>query len=420
MHSPIAHGLGQRVGPKPQGNRMDFSLPKNRTTIVWLIAAVVALVAIGALLRPKATLVEMAVIRPQQALKTILANGKIAGSRVVALSFQRAGLVARVVAREGSVLEAGDTIVVLDNQEERNAVLQRRNALETARLTLQKLGGTDSVQTEASLVQAQAAEEQAHATYQRLSTLLTQGAAAQADVDKSKNDLDVAVSRTRSASAALDALRTTGRALSQVQVSQAQAALDESLIALGRTVIRAPEDGRVVSRAVNGGESVLPGSLVVSYLPGDTTTHVEILVDEGEVAGVQAGQKALVGIPSMPSKAFDATVRDILPAIDASRGTATVQLTMDQPPDGLLPDQTVSAQIITGSIDNALIVEQRFITFAKSGDAVFALVGRKAVRRAVTVTDLGNGRFMANTGLNVGDTVVVAPGLKDGMRVRGK
>jgi multidrug efflux pump subunit AcrA (membrane-fusion protein) len=109
----------------------------------------------------------------------------------------------------------------------------------------------------------------------------------------------------------------------------------------------------------------------------------------------------------------------VLPAIDAARGTATVHLELRcEKPDACRPDQTVTAQIITGTVPGALVAPQRFLTFADGGAAVFVLRNGRAVRTPVTAQDAGNGFFMLTTGCRDSDTLLSAPSLNDGVRVR--
>lgn len=71
--------------------------------------------------------------------------------------------------------------------------------------------------------------------------------------------------------------------------------------------------------------------------------------------------RALVKIASISDSTLDALVRDIVPNIDASRGTAAIQLSINKQSGSFIPDQTLSAQIITGSTPDVLMIEQRFV-----------------------------------------------------------
>ena len=84
----------------------------------------------------------------------------------------------------------------------------------------------------------------------------------------------------------------------------------------------------------------------------------------------------------------------------------------------LLPESAVSVQVVVGEVAGALILEQRFLVFEGRGAFAFKAEGGRARRRAVSVHDLGNGRFKVDAGLEAGDRVLLPQGLKDGMRVK--
>jgi len=83
-----------------------------------------------------------------------------------------------------------------------------------------------------------------------------------------------------------------------------------------------------------------------------------------------------------------------------------------------LPESAVSVQVVVGEVAGALILEQRFLVFEGRGAFAFKAEGGRARRRAVSVHDLGNGRFKVDAGLEAGDRVLLPQGLKDGMRVK--
>jgi hypothetical protein len=94
-----------------------------------------------------------------------------------------------------------------------------------------------------------------------------------------------------------------------------------------------------------------------------------------------------------------------------------VQLTLLSRAPELLPDQTVTAEIVTGTRDGVLSLDQRFLRFEKGTASVFVCRAGRAQRAAVRVSDLGNGRFVVDEGVSAGDTLLFAVSLKDGAKV---
>lgn len=384
---------------------------------VWT-AAVIAVAAIVLFIsREKPVDAQYAAVKKQEVLETVLASGKVAGRLMVPLSFLKNGTVARIYAREGAFVKAGDTLITLENAAEKNAIAQRRNATSAAQITLGKLATTDAAQVQAQVRQAAAAAEAAQKQFERTSSLAAGGAASRQELEKAKSENEVALSALQGAEAAASSLQGSQKELLELQVRQAQTALEEADIALSRTILRAIEPGRVVKISVNAGELVTPAAPVLSFLPSDTTTHVELQVDEDEVYRIKPGQKTIIGLPSLPDSMFEAVVRDIVPLVDATRGTITVQCALAPTPHSFIPDQTVSAQIVIGSVPSGIALEKRFVVRKNSGASVFALSKGRAVSRAVTARDIGNSLVLVTDGLAEGDTVLFGLSLAPGAKV---
>lgn len=362
--------------------------------------------------------VQFMVVKKGEALETILANGRIGGSRIVPLSFQKAGLVLRAPVSESSRVGGLDTLLILDNREEKNRVAQAKTAVDIARINLDHSVSSDLKNAQEALNQAAAQEELAQRQLERLTILLEQKAVAAVEIEKAQQAYDIAASQKRTAQSRLDDLKDSGRRLLEAQLAQAKNALDAAEIDLSKTFLLAPEEGAFVQCSVKPGASVTPGVPVCSFLPADTTTHVEVMVDEALISRIRKGQPARVGLSASPGKTFDATVRDIEPIVDASTGTVTVQLAIAQTATGLLPDQTVSAQIITNTIPGAVSVPQRYLQFDKDGTSVWLARGGKAVRQSVRSTALGNGNHLILEGVAEGDTLLFAKQLKPNEKIR--
>ena len=385
--------------------------------VFWAILAITGIAALFLLTAKKAVPVQSVVMKKRDAMETVLANGRIAGRKVIRLSFIKSGVIDQVRIKGAHPVKIGDTLVVLDNREELNACAQRRNEVEIARINLRKSMSNDALQAQTQLDQARSNEEIVKKRLDRIKELMSTGAVAQEELERTRRDHDVAAAQLKAAENGLASVTGPQQELLRSQIAQAQVALEQAKIALSRTVLTAPEDGRVVDIDAQRGVLVSPGTPVVSFIEADSTTHVELQVDENEMGKIKIGQEALVGTPGRKESVYKAVVRDIVPLVDAARGSATVQLALDSVPENIFADQTVSAQIITGKLKNVMIIEQRFINFSRDGDFVFIAVSGKALRRSVDVRDIGNGFFQVFTGIKEGETVVSGLGLKDGVKV---
>jgi multidrug efflux pump subunit AcrA (membrane-fusion protein) len=379
-----------------------------------ILSALAALLAASC---GKSVKAQYAVVAKRTALETILASGRVGGSRIVPLSFQRGGQVARVAVKAGQSVRAGDTLISLWSEAEKNRFNQAAGAVNIARIGLEKSLGPEQAAAFEALNQAAVHEEAALNQLVRYEALLRDNAVAGVEAEKARQEHVVALSRKRAAEARLNDLKGPEQRLLEARISQAVNSLEAARIELSHSFLRAPEDGLVAKVSAEPGQTVSPGLAVCRFLPLDTTTHVELQVDESEIGKIRTGQAARVGLASARERVFEASVRDIVPLIDPSRGTVTVQLALKGRPEGLLPDQGVSAQIVLDTFPDALIAEQRFLRFSPAGDSAFVLKGGRASRVRLSARDLGDGRFRILEGLSEGDTLLSGPGLTDNGRV---
>lgn len=91
--------------------------------------------------------------------------------------------------------------------------------------------------------------------------------------------------------------------LGMANVRNAKAALDLARIVLGYTVLRAPFDGVILVRQAELGESVVPGTPVVTLADLD---HVWLraYINEPDIAKVRLGQRVIVTTDSYPGKIY--------------------------------------------------------------------------------------------------------------------
>lgn len=390
---------------------------KKRSIILWIFAFIV-IIAVFFLKRDKKTEASYTIVKKGVALQTILANGRIAGGAIVTLSFQKGGIVQKIHVTEGQVVKAGDTLLSLDCNEQMNFISRQKDAVKLARANLEKLRTVDIFQSIEQVKQAKEREELSRKQLERKTTLYNKKSITAVELDLAKNEYSLAESDLKIAQSRAHSLETSQKKILEIQLSQALTSLKEAETDLSRTVIIAPEAGKVVKIKVKRGETVSVGTDALSFFPSDTTTHVEVQIDESDIGKIAVGQRALVKIASISDSTFDALVRDIVPIIDASRGTATIQLSINKQSGSFIPDQTVSAQIITGSTPDVLMIEQRFVLLNDKDTYVYLYNKGKALQKSVSVRELGNALYQISRGINEGDTILFSVDLKNDASVK--
>lgn len=243
---------------------------------------------------------------------------------VTTISPRLDGYVTEVLVKDFMPVKAGQTLVVIDDRNYRQAVEQAQ-----AELAAQKANLANSEQqhrrgeANISLVgagerSARAALAKAQADYNRAAPLVEQGWLAPTELDRLRLAVQQAEASVAEAQAqgrvASEDLSSVGvnRAALEANVERAQAALKLAEINLSNTRITAPTDGRVGEVGVRVGQYVAPGT----QLMGLVSQEVWITANfkETQVQGLKVGEPARIRVDALPGVTLNGRVERIGPA----------------------------------------------------------------------------------------------------------
>ncbi|MBA2666712.1 MAG: HlyD family efflux transporter periplasmic adaptor subunit [Trueperaceae bacterium] len=338
------------------------------------------------------------------------------------------GRVAELLAREGTLVAAGDPLVRLDDAALRRSLDGAELAREQARINVERAQRS----REDTIAQAEAAARAAEGNlalalrqYEEAEALLAVGAVASADVQALRAQRDQAES---AALQARDALARSRRAegediaLLDLQLRQAEVQVRQAREAVDEAVVRAPFDGEVAELFTEVGEFIAAGSPVARVLgsgaqlasfsvPPEDAPRIEAL---GTVSVAWAGRE----IP--------ATVTFVERQAQQSRlATITATLGEGAPPVASGSVAEVRYEVVLGEglvvPSGALSADAgRTYVFLVAGDDEAPVARRVEVR---VVVESGNRAVVLGVpdgSLEVG-AVVVSPrplDVRDGTRVR--
>lgn len=386
-----------------------------------LLLAVVATVLF---MRSRGATVPVYTVKPQDLVQSLAVSGRVVSEARVALGATLTGRVAEVRKRAGDTLAAGELLVLLEDTELAATERQAQAALQSAQARLdsqRRLAGPLATQ---QLVQARANAEAAQRELVRNQELLAQGFIGQARVDEIKRAADVARSAVTAAETQREA-QVSGTELLQAQtrVAEAQAALALARARLAQTRITSPGAAVVLSRLVEPGQIVQPGTRLAE-LSVQSPLQLVALVDEKFITRLSLGQAALATADAFARQPFEARIASIAPLVDAQRGSVEVKFSLKEGPtgDGAKPlpalknDMSVSIEVVTGRQPQALAVPGEAI---RNGPAVLVLVDGRAVLRPVKTGLRTLAWVQITEGLRADDQVVLANSVAPGDRVRG-
>jgi HlyD family secretion protein len=127
--------------------------------------------------------------------------------------------------------------------------------------------------------------------------------------------------------------------------------------------------------------------------------ELDVNIDEADVGSVREGQQASFTVDAYPNKVFEAKLISIHNASETVQNVVTYKgvLLVKNPNLLLKPGMTATAEILTGKIDNALLVPNAALRFVPS-DAIV-----KSAPAAQTGTGLGRVWTVAGKKLKVHD-----------------
>jgi membrane fusion protein, multidrug efflux system len=158
----------------------------------------------------------------------------------------------------------------------------------------------------AQLASAQAQLVRAQADYDRQKSLPTR-ATTQQEVDAATAALRQAEAQVASAQAqveqAMPVQQRIGQTVAQVaqfrgEIDQAKAKLDQALLNLSWTVVRAPQDGWITKRNVEVGTYVTPGQQIFSLVSPEIWVTANF--KESQLANMRPGQPVTISVDAYP------------------------------------------------------------------------------------------------------------------------
>jgi RND family efflux transporter MFP subunit len=183
-----------------------------------------------------------------------------------------------------------------------------------------------------------------------------------------------------------------------------KAAEAEARAALGRHRVTAPFDGVVATRRVDPGDWVDPGVEVVELID-DRDVEVLASVPPDVARFLSVGDKATFG---RRDETTAATIRGIVPALDAESRTVRLRLVPDAPTAWLLPGAAVDVVLTTErSEEGALVVPRDALVYGIASIQVVRSAEGKAEPLPIEILARGRDQVLIRAeGLAAGDSVV--------------
>jgi membrane fusion protein (multidrug efflux system) len=257
------------------------------------------------------------------------------------------GVVKSLAREEGDRIDAGGTLLEIENDEYR-----------------------------LRLMQARANRENLQAKFERLEPMARGNLVSQEEFDATRSQLETAKAEEE---------------LAQLNLSYTQ--------------VRAPFAGRVVQRLVDPGQTVSVGTplfTVADFEPLLARIHVP----SKEFRRLQADQSVELVLDSTGAR-MHGKITLVSPTIDPQTGTIKISVEIPQYPAGTRPGDFAQVFVITEQRPDALLIPREAVLSEKGEDVVYVAKDGSAERRAVRLGLSNSQDAEIQAGVEVGESVVV-------------
>ncbi len=315
-------------------------------------------------------------VLPHPASYTITAVGSLRTPEQVTISPKKAGIIAKILVKEGDRVQKGQVLVELDDVD--------------ARLQLER--------AEARVREAEASLETNRNTLARYQRLLETKVIPQQTYDEIQLKVKLDEARLELARAELNLAR--------------QNLADHRIVS--------PIDGMVNLKIAALGEhvNVAPKDEILKIVQMDPL-ELEFQVPESWIRKIHVGSKVRFSVKAYPEENFFATLHFISPTVDASTRNIRMKALVRNPSYRLKPGFFAEVSIPAGQNPNALLIPESALFSEEGKIFLFVVQDGIALKREVEIGMRMEGKVEITKGLKKGETVVVAgqEQLRDGMKV---
>lgn len=309
-----------------------------------------------------------------QVARTITASGPLAARRDQPIGVPgEGGQVTRVFVDAGSRVRAGQVLATVDRS------VQAQEASQLA----------------AQVQVARADAELAQNELERAQALVSRGFVSKADLDRKRAARDAAAARVRVAQAQLAATRAR----------------------VGRLDIRAPTSGLILSRDVEIGQVVGPGSGALFRLALGGEMEMRAHLSQEDVAAIRVGMPATV-TPVGSDRNYTGTVWQVAPIIDPETRLGEVRIAI--PYDSAIkPGGFAEARIGAGATTAPLLPQSAVLSDDEGNYAYIINSKNEVERRNVKIGTVNENGVTIAEGLSGNEAVVLSAGpfLNPGQKV---
>ncbi len=217
----------------------------------------------------------------------------------------------------------------------------------------------------------------------------------------------------------INAISQTEADTALANYQQAVSEVENLRASIAKKHIRAPFGGRLGIRQINLGEILQAGDPIVMLQALDPI-FVDFTLPQQQLNQLQAGQTVRITTNALPGRVLAGHITTINPALDEATRNILVQATLRNPDEGLRPGMYADVSIVHPEPKPVLMIPLTAVLYAPYGNSVFIIEDGTAASQQ-TPGAPENGKILrqqfVHLGEQRGDFVEVTSGLQAGERV---
>ena len=404
---------------------MDRKIEKKTFTpkrIAILVVAVVAVVGLGYLVWSTATggqtlnvdrdKVTISAVEQGPFLEFISVTATVRPDRTVFLDAVEGGRVEELFMLEGAMVEEGDPILRLSNNDLRLQVLnseasiaEQQNRMDQLELQMEQ----QSLSLQQQIAEMEYQISRLSRQHERQERLYNQNLISEEEYLNTKDELTYQQRRLRLTQSAFvqDSLAQQSRLASMGQ--------SETRLQRNYEVLRASLDNLTVSAPISGQLTALNAEIGQIISSGTRLGQVDKVdnyrlraqIDEFYIERVRRGQIATT--QAIGGTEYELQVTRVYPEVENGRFEVDLQFTGEAPIDAIRRGQSIRIKLELGSPEEAILLARGGFYQSTGGNWAYVLTGDgEAVRREIRLGRQNPNFFEVQSGLQPGDRVVTS------------
>jgi HlyD family secretion protein len=178
----------------------------------------------------------------------------------------------------------------------------------------------------------------------------------------------------------------------EIQLDQAEAALESARVALDRAKLVAPFNGVVAEMNLEVGELPAQTSPAVVLLDA-SAYYVDLLVDENDVVNIQLGQTVSFRVDALPEASITGSIERLLITPTASTNSEVVtyqaRVRLNPSTEPIRVGMSTTANITTKDLQDIIVVPNRFIRIDRQTRQAFVTIQNSSAQTEEIAVELG-------------------------------